>query len=26
VKTIYGGMIIAVIAHILCWAWNPWIK
>jgi light-harvesting complex 1 beta chain len=26
VKTIYGGMIISVIAHILCWAWNPWIK
>jgi light-harvesting complex 1 beta chain len=26
VKTIYGGLVIAVIAHILCWAWTPWLS
>ncbi|ABQ91631.1 light-harvesting antenna LH1, beta subunit [Roseiflexus sp. RS-1] len=26
VKTIYGGLVIAVIAHILCWAWTPWLR
>lgn len=26
VLTSYGGMAIAIIAHILVYIWNPWIK
>ncbi len=26
VWTSYGGMTIAIVAHILVWLWKPWIQ
>jgi light-harvesting complex 1 beta chain len=25
VKSIYGFMLIAIVAHALCFAWKPWL-
>ncbi|NWG22162.1 MAG: light-harvesting protein [Chloroflexi bacterium] len=26
VKTIYAGIAIAIVAHLLCWVWTPWLQ
>jgi light-harvesting complex 1 beta chain len=25
IKSMYGFLIIAILAHILCFAWRPWL-